>query len=136
MALELADDRGDRERTELDAAVEVEAVDRPEQAEVGDLDQVLKRLVGAVIAPGEPARHRRELLEQPLARLAARIGGRTTVDGHRHHASLSSPGCVSAYVAGVGQPAGAERNLRPSPPAVGLDLLGANGHLLETNPAL
>ena len=49
--LDLADDRRGGVRGELDAAVEVEAVDRLDQADRADLDEVVERLAAA----GEPA---------------------------------------------------------------------------------
>ena len=44
IALDLADDRRRRVRRELDAALEIEAVDRLEQADRSDLDQIVERL--------------------------------------------------------------------------------------------
>ena len=67
VALELAEDRGDGEGREGGAALGVEAVDRLDQADARDLDQVVERL-GAARVPGrEPPRERHEALDQLLA---------------------------------------------------------------------
>ena len=44
IALDLADDRRRRVRREFDAALEIEAVDRLEQTDRSDLDQIVERL--------------------------------------------------------------------------------------------
>src|SRR6202000_903226 len=92
MALELADDGRDRKRAELDPAVGIETVDRAEQAEVGDLHEILQRLVRAVVTPGEAAGHRGELLEQLVAGTAIGVVGGGVIDGDRHSAFLLSSG--------------------------------------------
>ena len=48
-------------------AVRVEAVDRLQEPERGDLDEVVERLAGAVVAPRELARERQEALGERLA---------------------------------------------------------------------
>src|SRR5665811_2231676 len=53
-AFELAEDGRRGERGEGDAALGVEAVDRVEQAEVGDLEQVVEGLAGAAVAQRQP----------------------------------------------------------------------------------
>ena len=53
VALQLAEDRRRGEGGEGDAALGVEAVDRVEQAEVGDLEQVVEGLAGAAVAQGQ-----------------------------------------------------------------------------------
>ena len=68
VALDLAEDRGNRERRERRLARRVEAVDRLEQAERGDLDEVVERLPAALVAAGELARQRQEALDELLAR--------------------------------------------------------------------
>ena len=45
----------------------LEAVDRLQQPERGDLDQVVERLAAALVAPGELARERQEALHERLA---------------------------------------------------------------------
>ena len=53
----------------------VEAVDRLQQTERGDLDQVVERLAAALIAARELARERQEALDELLAReLVAGVG--------------------------------------------------------------
>src|SRR3990170_2373692 len=58
MALELAEDGRDGEARERRLARGIEAVERLQQAERGDLDQVVERLAAALVAPGEVARQR------------------------------------------------------------------------------
>ena len=62
VALELAFDGRGRERRELEPAIGIEAFDRFQHAEVGDLQEVVERLA----AVGEPAR---EMRRQRLVRL-------------------------------------------------------------------
>src|SRR3954471_3353280 len=52
VALELADDRRDRVRGELAAALGVEALDGAQQADARDLDEVVERLGAAAVAAG------------------------------------------------------------------------------------
>ena len=66
VALELAEDGRDGEARERDGAARVEAVDRLDQAQRRDLDEVLQRLPGAGIAACELARERQESLYQRL----------------------------------------------------------------------
>ena len=53
---ELAEDRRHRERAEPRAHVGIEAVDRVQQPDAGDLLEVLDRLSGVPVAVGEGAR--------------------------------------------------------------------------------
>src|SRR5450631_1415056 len=71
IALELAQDRWDGEGGERQAAAGVEAVDRLDQAEGRDLDQVLERLAGVAVAAGEALGQREVLRRQLVA--SARI---------------------------------------------------------------
>ena len=66
VALELADDRRDGERGEREAAVGVEALDRLQQGERGDLLEIVE-LGLAVVAPSEVAAERQEALDQACA---------------------------------------------------------------------
>ena len=75
VALELAEDRRHGEGRERGLARRVEAVDRLEQAERGDLDEVVELLAAALVAPRELAGERQEALDQRLAR------GRVAVRG-------------------------------------------------------
>jgi hypothetical protein len=68
VALELAGDRRHGERRELAAALGVEAVDRAEQRDAGDLGEVVLRLGAALVAAGQAAGEREEALEQLVAR--------------------------------------------------------------------
>ena len=68
VALELAQDRRHGERGERGLALRVEAVDRLQQAERGDLHEVVERLAAALVAPGELAGERQEALDQRIAR--------------------------------------------------------------------
>ena len=68
VALELAEDRRDRERGERGLALRVEAVDRLQQAERGDLHEVVERLAAALVAAGELAGERQEALDERVAR--------------------------------------------------------------------
>src|SRR6266700_915452 len=68
MALDLADDVRRRVRRQLDAAGEVEAVDRLDQADRADLDEILELLAAVRVAPRERADERHVLLDQLLAR--------------------------------------------------------------------
>ena len=67
MTLELAHDRRDRIGGELRAALQVEAVDRLDQADRRDLDEVLELLAAPGVAPRERLGERKVVLDQPLA---------------------------------------------------------------------
>src|SRR5262249_31118163 len=69
MALDLADDVRRRVRRELDAAREVEAVDRLDQPDRPDLHEVVQLLAAIGVAPRERADERHVLLDQLLAGL-------------------------------------------------------------------
>ena len=73
VALQLAEDRRRGEGRERRAALGVEAVDRVDQAEAGDLDQVVGRLAGAAVAHCQPLREGQVAAHQLLADL--RIAG-------------------------------------------------------------
>ena len=68
MALQLAEDRRDGVGRERDPAIGVEPVDRLEQAERRDLQQVVERLLCAVISARELPCQRHEPLHELLAR--------------------------------------------------------------------
>src|SRR5205814_2126874 len=67
--LDLADDVRGRVRRQLDAAVEIEAVDRLDQPDRADLDQILELLPAIRVPTRERAHERHVLLDQLLARL-------------------------------------------------------------------
>ena len=67
--LDLADDGRCRVRRELDAAVEVEPVDRLDQSDRCDLDQVVKRLAAVAKPPCEVLDERQVHLDQRVANL-------------------------------------------------------------------
>src|SRR6516225_7097963 len=58
VALELTDDRWNRERGERVPAGWIEAIDRLDQPEAGDLEQVVEGLARAAVAPRQLARER------------------------------------------------------------------------------
>jgi hypothetical protein len=66
---DLADDRRHRVARELHAAVDVEAVDRLDQPERANLDEILERLAAAGVAVRQCAHERHELDESALTRL-------------------------------------------------------------------
>ncbi len=66
MALDLADDVRRRVGRQLDAAVDVEAIDRLDQADAADLDEIVELLAAVGIAPGERADEGQVLLDQLL----------------------------------------------------------------------
>ena len=66
-ALELAEDRRRRVARELGSAAGLEAVDRLDQPEAGDLHEVVERLVGVAVAEREVAGERDEALDQLVA---------------------------------------------------------------------
>ena len=67
VALDLAQDGRHRIAREGDPAVEAEAVDGVDEAEAGDLEEVVEGLVGALVAARELARERQEALDEHLA---------------------------------------------------------------------
>ena len=66
--LDLAVDRRDRVGRQVDAALELEPVDRLDQADRADLDEILELLAVPDMAPGEPAYEREVLLDQARSR--------------------------------------------------------------------
>ena len=68
VALDLADDVRGRVGGQLDAAVDVEAVDRLDQADAADLDEIVELLAAVGVAPRQRADEREVLLDQLLAR--------------------------------------------------------------------
>ena len=77
--LDLADDRRGRVGGELDAALDVEAVDRLDQADGADLDEVVERLAPAGEPPGEVLDERQVEADQLLAGLTGHRGPSTGV---------------------------------------------------------
>ena len=67
VALDLADDRRGGVRRELDAAVGVEAVDRLDQPDRADLDEVLERLAAVAEAAGAVLDQRQVQVHQRVA---------------------------------------------------------------------
>ena len=64
MALQLAEDRGGGKRRELEAPARIEALDGLEQADEGDLDEVVALLTAIREAAGEEVRERGVLLDE------------------------------------------------------------------------
>src|SRR5581483_10643928 len=93
VALDLADDVRRRVGRQLDAAVEVEAVDRLDQADRADLDEILELLAPERVAPRERAHERHVLLDQLLARLQVALlvvaAEQDLVVGPRHQAAAA-----------------------------------------------
>ena len=86
VALELAGDRRHGEGRELAAAFGVEAVDRAEQPDAGDLHEVVQRLGAAVVAPGEAAGERQEAFDELVAGggvAEARVAAEQALDSRR-----------------------------------------------------
>src|SRR4051812_27573006 len=71
MTLDLADDRRRRVGGELDAAPEVKTVDRLDQADGRDLNEVVKRLAPVAETSGEVLDERQVQLHQLIAELAS-----------------------------------------------------------------
>ena len=69
---DLADDRRHGIRRELDAALELEPVDRLDQADRADLDEIVDGLAAARVPTGERANERHQLLDQTVARRRGR----------------------------------------------------------------
>ena len=67
VALDLADDVRRRVGGQLDAALDVEAVDRLDQADAADLDEIVELLAAVGVAPRQRADEREVLLDQLLA---------------------------------------------------------------------
>src|SRR5690348_13094075 len=68
VALELAEDCGDRVARERVAALAVEAVDGLDQTQAGHLDEIVERLACALVASRELARQWQEAVNQLGAR--------------------------------------------------------------------
>src|SRR2546430_5343335 len=68
VALDLTEDRRHRVRGQLDAAVRVEAVDRVDEADRADLDEVVEHLAAADVAKGERPDERHQILDQLIPR--------------------------------------------------------------------
>ena len=73
VASDLADDRRHRIRRQLDPALEVEAVDRLDQPDRADLDEILDLLAPARVARGQRAHERQHLLDEPVARRSVAV---------------------------------------------------------------
>src|SRR5579864_2825759 len=69
MTLDLADDVRRRVRRQLDAALEIEPVDRLDQPDRADLDEILELFATVRVAPRERPHERHVLLDQLLARM-------------------------------------------------------------------
>ena len=69
MPPDLADDRRHGVRRKLDTLLELEAVDRLDEADRADLDEVLRRLSTSRVAVCQRADERHQLLHEPVARL-------------------------------------------------------------------
>jgi hypothetical protein len=68
VSLDLAVDRRDRERRKINTAVELEPVDRVDQPDRADLDEILELLAPADVAPSQLPYEREVLSDQAVAR--------------------------------------------------------------------
>ena len=73
VALELTENRRHRERGEGGPALGVEAVDRLDEAQAGDLEKVVERLSRAGVPSGELARQGQEAGYELVARAAVSV---------------------------------------------------------------
>jgi hypothetical protein len=84
VALELAQDRRDGERGEVDAVTRVVAVDRLDQADERDLHEVVGRFSAPQVAARQVLRERKPSLDHPATELVARrivrVHGRERID--------------------------------------------------------
>jgi hypothetical protein len=120
VAPDLAEHRGDSERGERGRAVDVEAVDRLQQADGGDLHEIVERLSAALVAACELARQRQEPLDErrtrreisitvvPRQQAAVSAEARRTVVAHAN-GGLSTQNAIHAKQAA----SGAEETPRP-----------------------
>ena len=105
MTPDLPDDGRHRIRGELDAALELEAVDRLDQPDRADLDEVVDRFAAAGVAPREGANQRHELLHEPVTRIpvppVARYASREVYVGapigHHHRPALPPTSSSSSH---------------------------------------
>ena len=88
VATNLADDRRHRVARELHAAVDVEAVDRLDQPERADLDEILQRLPPAGVAVRQRAHERHELDAGPGRAPRDHLFGDTRGEVHRRLRSI------------------------------------------------
>ena len=114
VAFELAQDGGDGEARELGAVAGFEAVDRFDQADRGDLDEVVERFVAVAVAAGQAPRERQVTLDQLVTqpRITRRRDSAPTTAPHsrgrpRAHAHVSwglvgRKGSSRRYLAPVG----------------------------------
>ena len=94
VALDLADDRGRGVRRELHAALGVEAVDRLDQADRADLDQVLERLAAVAEAAGAVLDQRQVQVDE--RRRGPRRGWRRARP--RRGTPRTAPHCVAGWL--------------------------------------
>src|SRR5204863_7128183 len=102
MALDLADDVRGRVRRQLDSALEVEAVDRLDEADRADLDEILELLAAVRVAARQRADEGHVLLDQLLPRrevallvVAAEKGLVVLLGGHQRAPSGATTCFVS-----------------------------------------
>jgi hypothetical protein len=69
VASELSQDRGDGKRDKWRFACGVEAIDRAEQPDAGDLHHILDGLVGIGVAGRQPPSQRQELANDGVTRI-------------------------------------------------------------------
>src|SRR6185437_15873065 len=91
--LDLADDVRRRIRRQLDTALEIEPIDRLDQADRADLDEILQLLAAIRVPARERAHERHVLLDQLLARMEVTLlvvfTQQNLVVDPRHYAPLA-----------------------------------------------
>src|SRR5512143_2255478 len=91
MPLDLADDVRRRIGGQLDAALDVEAVDRLDQADGADLDEVLELLAAVGVAPGEGTDEGHVLLDELLPSLEVSLHVVAPQQSLVRHAHVAPP---------------------------------------------
>ena len=115
VAFEFAQDGGDGEAREFGAVAGLEAVDGFDQADGGDLEQVVEGFVGVAVAAGEPPREREVTLDQLVT--DERIAGRLIPGSNRSsYAAPAEPGaCPDRRRCGGGGAVGTGRVVKAEP---------------------
>src|SRR5947208_14857631 len=87
MALELTEERRHGKRPKRHVAIRIEAIDCLDERQRSDLDQIVRRLRAADIAPRQTARERQKPLDQRLA--SRRVTGARAPKQSRHGAVIT-----------------------------------------------
>ena len=121
MALQLAENRGCGVARELRAAAGLEPVDRLDQPEARDLEQIVERLVGVDVAQRQVARQRQEPLHELLPRGKVSESGGSGSGALARAPARQRGRCLG--VGGLGQPRRCEGDCthREPPSVFGVD---------------